>query len=330
MAVTIADINKLRKMTGAGIMDCKKALVETNNDIDAAIEIIRKKGLAIAAKPPARDASEGRAIAGTCGTFAAVVSLKCETDFVAATDGFKGLTNQILEAALAAKAKNIDELKALPLGDRTVAERIVEETGKTGEKMEIGAYEAIEAAKVVAYNHFNGKLATIVGFNKADASDEACREIAMQVASMNPVAVTVDEVPESVKQQELNAAIDKTKLELVKKAVDNALTKAGLNPNLVDSEDHIASNINKGWLTEEEAAKAREIKEKTAAEKAANLPEPMIQNIAKGRLNKFFKDNVLMEQELGDTKETVSAYLHKIDKELTATAFKRINLNADN
>ena len=196
--------------------------------------------------------------------------------------------------------------------------------------MEIGAYEAIEAAKVVAYNHFNGKLATIVGFNKADASDEACREIAMQVASMNPVAVTVDEVPESVKQQELNAAIDKTKLELVKKAVDNALTKAGLNPNLVDSEDHIASNINKGWLTEEEAAKAREIKEKTAAEKAANLPEPMIQNIAKGRLNKFFKDNVLMEQELGDTKETVSAYLHKIDKELTATAFKRINLNADN
>ena len=133
MAVTIADINKLRKMTGAGIMDCKKALVETNNDIDAAIEIIRKKGLAIAAKREDRDASEGRAIAGTCGTFAAVVSLKCETDFVAATDGFKGLTNQILEAALAAKAKNIDELKALPLGDRTVAERIVEETGKTGE-----------------------------------------------------------------------------------------------------------------------------------------------------------------------------------------------------
>ena len=330
MAVTIADINKLRKMTGAGIMDCKKALVETNNDIDAAIEIIRKKGLAIAAKREDRDASEGRAIAGTNGTFAAVVSLKCETDFVANTDGFKALANQILEAALANKAQNIDELKAIKLGDRTIAELIVEETGKTGEKMEIGAYEAIEAAKVVAYNHFNGKLATIVGFNKDDASDEATREIALQVASMNPVAVNVDEVPETVKQQEMAAAIDKTKLELVKKAVDNALTKAGLNPNLVDSEDHIASNINKGWLTEEEAAKAREIKEKTAAEKAANLPEPMIQNIAKGRLNKFFKDNVLMEQELGDTKETVSAYLHKIDKELTATAFKRINLNADN
>lgn len=330
MAVTIADINKLRKMTGAGIMDCKKALVETNNDIDAAIEIIRKKGLAIAAKREDRDASEGRAIAGTAGTFAAVVSLKCETDFVAATDGFKALTNQILDAALAAKAKNIDELKALKLGDRTIAERIVEETGKTGEKMEIGAYEAIEAPKVVAYNHFNGKLAAIVGFNKDDASDEAMREIAMQVASMNPVAVTIDEVPESVKQQELTAAIDKTKLELVKKAVDNALTKAGLNPNLVDSEDHIASNITKGWLTEEEAAKAREIKEKTAAEKAANLPEAMIQNIAKGRLNKFYKDNVLMEQELGDTKESVSAYLQKIDKELKATSFKRINLNADN
>ena len=330
MAVTIADINKLRKMTGAGIMDCKKALVETNNDIDAAIEIIRKKGLAIAAKREDRDASEGRAIAGTCGEFAAVVSLKCETDFVAATDGFKTLTNEILAAALAAKVKTIDEVKELKLGERTVAERVVEETGKTGEKMEIGAYEAIEAAKVVAYNHFNGKLATIVGFNKADASDEACREIAMQVASMNPVAVTVDEVPESVKQQELNAAIDKTKLELVKKAVDNALTKAGLNPNLVDSEDHIASNINKGWLTEEEAAKAREIKEKTAAEKAANLPEPMIQNIAKGRLNKFFKENCLLKQEfVSDNTMDIATYLKKQSATLTVTAFKRVNLNKD-
>lgn len=330
MAVTIADINKLRKMTGAGIMDCKKALVETNNDIDAAIEIIRKKGLAIAAKREDRDASEGRAIAGTNGEFAAVVSLKCETDFVAATDGFKTLTNQILEAALAAKVKTIDEVKELKLGERTVAERVVEETGKTGEKMEIGAYEAIEAAKVIAYNHFNGKLAAIVGFNKNDISDEVAREIAMQVASMNPIAVNVDDVPESVKAQELATAVEKTKLELVKKAVDNALTKAGINPNLVDSEDHIASNINKGWLTEDEAAKAREIKETVGAEKAANLNEGMIQNIAKGRLQKFFKDNVLMEQELGDTKESVAAFLQKADKELKATCFKRVNLNADN
>ena len=330
MAVTIADINKLRKMTGAGIMDCKKALVETNNDIDAAIEIIRKKGLAIAAKREDRDASEGRAIAGTCGEFAAVVSLKCETDFVAATDGFKTLTNEILAAALAAKAKTIDEVKELKLGERTVAERVVEETGKTGEKMEIGAYEAIEAPKVIAYNHFNGKLAAIVGFNKNEIADEVAREIAMQVASMNPIAVNVEDVPESVKAQELATAVEKTKLELVKKAVDNALTKAGINPNLVDSEDHIASNINKGWLTEDEAAKAREIKETVGAEKAANLNEGMIQNIAKGRLQKFFKDNVLMEQELGDTKESVAAFLQKADKELKATCFKRVNLNADN
>ena len=330
MAVTIADINKLRKMTGAGIMDCKKALVETNNDIDAAIEIIRKKGLAIAAKREDRDASEGRAIAGTCGEFAAVVSLKCETDFVAATDGFKTLTNEILAAALAAKVKTIDEVKELKLGERTVAERVVEETGKTGEKMEIGAYEAIEAAKVIAYNHFNGKLAAIVGFNKNEIADEVAREIAMQVASMNPIAVNVEDVPESVKAQELATAVEKTKLELVKKAVDNALTKAGINPNLVDSEDHIASNINKGWLTEDEAAKAREIKETVGAEKAANLNEGMIQNIAKGRLQKFFKDNVLMEQELGDTKESVAAFLQKADKELKATCFKRVNLNADN
>lgn len=330
MAVTIADINKLRKMTGAGIMDCKKALVETNNDIDAAIEIIRKKGLAIAAKREDRDASEGRAIAGVNGGFAAVVSLKCETDFVAATDGFKSLVNEILAAALAAKATTLDEVKALQLGDRTVQERVVEETGRTGEKMEVGAYETVEAAKVIAYNHFNGKLAAIVGFNKDDVTDEVAREIAMQVASMNPVAVTIEDVPESVKQTELATAIDKTKLELVKKAVDAALNKAGINPNLVDSDDHIASNINKGWLTEEEAAKAREIKETVAAEKAGSLNENMVQNIAKGRLQKFFKDNVLMEQELGDTKETVAAFLQKADKELKATAFKRVNLNADN
>lgn len=329
MAVTIADINKLRKMTGAGIMDCKKALVETNNDIEAAIEIIRKKGLAIAAKREDRDASEGRAVAGVRGDFAAVVALKCETDFVAATEGFVTLAKQILEAALEAKAENLEAVKALKIGDRTVADLVVEMTGKTGEKMEIGAYEAVNAPLTVAYNHFNGKLATVVGFNKTDASNEVAREIAMQVASMNPVAVSIAEVPENVKQQEFNAAVDKTKLELVQKAVDNALSKAGLNPNLVDSEDHISSNIAKGWLTEEEAAKAREIKETVGAQKAANLPEPMIQNIAKGRLNKFFKDNVLLEQELGDTKETVSAFLKKADKELTVTAFKRVNLNAD-
>ena len=196
--------------------------------------------------------------------------------------------------------------------------------------MEIGAYEAIEAPKVIAYNHFNGKLAAIVGFNKNEIADEVAREIAMQVASMNPIAVNVEDVPESVKAQELATAVEKTKLELVKKAGDNALTKAGINPNLVDSEDHIASNINKGWLTEEEATKAREIKETVGAEKAANLNDGMIQNIAKGRLNKFFKDNVLMEQELGDTKESVAAFLKKADKDLKATCFKRVNLNADN
>ena len=166
MAVSMADIAKLRKLTGAGMMDCKKALTETNNDIEAAIEIIRKKGQAVAAKREDREASEGCCLAKSTGDFAACLALKCETDFVAKNEGFVALTKKLLDAAVEAKAKSIDEVNNLVVDGQAVKDLIVEEIGKTGEKMELGAYEYVEAPATVAYVHFGNKLATVVAFNK--------------------------------------------------------------------------------------------------------------------------------------------------------------------
>ena len=330
MAVTMAEITKLRNLTSAGLMDCKKALAETDGDIEAAVEILRKKGQAVAAKREDRQASEGCVLAANDGNFAAVIALNCETDFVAKNAGFVGLTKQILEAAMASKPASMDELKAIVLNGQTIADLIVEESGKTGEKMELSAFEFINAPSTTSYNHQGNKLATIVGFNVEGVDFQVGRDVAMQVASMNPVAVDRESVPQAVKDSEYNVAVEKTKEEQVKKAVEAALKKNGINPNLCDSEDHIASNIAKGWLTEEEAEKARVIIKETAEAKAANLPEQMIQNIANGRLNKFFKESCLMEQEfVKDSSMTIAQYLDKAQKGLVAVEFKRVNLNQD-
>ncbi|MDE6649129.1 MAG: translation elongation factor Ts [Muribaculaceae bacterium] len=330
MAVSIEDIKKLRNLTGAGMMDCKNALAETGGDIEASIEIIRKKGQAVAAKREDREAAEGCVLAGTKEGFAAIVALKCETDFVAKNESFRALTKKILDAAVEAGAKTLDEVKALPLEGRTVAELVTDEIGKTGEKMELGAYECVEAPSVAAYEHLGNKLATIVGLSIPGVSTAIGREICMQVAAMNPIAIDRDHVDAHVVESELSVAIEKTKEEQVKKAVEAAIRKAGINPNLVDSADHVESNIAKGWLTREEADKAAEIAAKVGAEKAANLPEAMIQNIANGRLNKFFKENCLMEQEYHrDAKLTVGQYLDSEVKGCVVVDFKRVNLNQD-
>ncbi len=330
MAVSIEDIKKLRHMTGAGMMDCKNALAETGGDIDAAIEIIRKKGQAVAAKREDREAAEGCVLAAVKPGFGAIVALKCETDFVAKNESFRALTKAILDAAVEAGAKTLDEVKALDLNGRSVEENITDEIGKTGEKMELGAYEYVEAPTVAAYEHLGNKLATIVGLSIEGISPEVGKEVAMQVAAMNPVAVDRDHVAQSIIDNEYNIAVEKTKEEQVKKAVEVAIKKAGINPNLVDSEDHIASNIAKGWLTEEEAQKAREVGKAAAEAKAANLPEQMIQNIANGRINKFFKESCLMEQEYHrDAKLTVAQYLNGVEKGLVVVDFKRVNLNED-
>ncbi|MGM9815824.1 MAG: translation elongation factor Ts [Lepagella sp.] len=330
MAVSIEDIKKLRHMTGAGMMDCKNALAETDGDIQAAIEIIRKKGQAVAAKREDRNAAEGCVFSGVNGNFAAVVTLKCETDFVAKNESFRALAKRILEVALANKVKSAEELKAATLDGRTVAELITDEIGKTGEKMELGDYACVEAATVASYNHFNDKLAAVAGFNLEGVDAQVGREVCMQIASMNPVAVSRNDVPQATIDQEISVAVEKTKQEQVVKAQEAALRKAGLNPNHFDSEDHIESNITKGWITAEEAEKGRQIMKEAGEAKAANLPEQMIQNIANGRLNKFFKESCLMEQAyVQDAKISVGEFLDKTMKGLVVTDFKRINLNAD-
>ncbi len=330
MAVTMAEITKLRNLTSAGLMDCKKALAETNGDIDAAVEILRQKGKAVAAKREDRQASEGCVLAKNEGNFAAIVALCCETDFVAKNAGFVALTERLLDYAVANKVQTLDELKAATIDGVTVADLITDETAKTGEKVELGQYECIEAASTTSYNHLGNKLSTIAGFNLEGVDYHVGRDVAMQVASMNPIAVDRDSVAEDIKTSEYNVAVEKTKEEQVKKAVEAALKKAGINPNLVDSEDHISSNIAKGWLTEEEAEKARTISAETAAAKAANLPEQMINNIAQGRLNKFFKESCLMEQEfVKDGEMTIAQYLDKAAKGLVVVSFKRVNLNQD-
>ena len=325
------DIKKLRTMTGAGLADVKKALVEAEGDFDKAKDLLRERGLAIAAKRSDRETSNGCVLVKVADGFGAIIALKCETDFVANGADFIALTQAILDAAVAARCKTVEEVAELTLADgQKVADAVTQRSGITGEKMELDGYNFIEGDNIYSYNH-QGKniLCTLVQLNKD--FEEQGHNLTLQVASMNPVALDEASVPQSVKDNELQVAIQKTKEEQVEKAVEAALKKAGVNPNLVDSEDHISSNIAKGWLTEEEAEKAREIRTRVSAEKAANLPEQMIQNIAKGRLAKFFKENCLINQEYirAENKESVGAYLKAADKELQVVAFRRFTLRAD-
>lgn len=330
MAVTMADITKLRKMTGAGMMDCKNALNDAEGDFDKAMKIIREKGQAVAAKRSDREASEGCVLAKTTGDFAVVIALKCETDFVAQNADFVKLTQDILDLAVANKCKTLDEVKALQLGDVTVAQAVTDRSGITGEKMELDGYMTVEGADTVVYNHMNKNgLCTIVAFNKK-VDEQLGKQVAMQIAAMNPIAIDEDGVSEEIKQKEIEVAIEKTKAEQVQKAVEAALKKAGINPAHVDSEDHMESNMSKGWVTAEDVAKAKEIIATVSAEKAANLPEQMIQNIAKGRLGKFLKEVCLLNQEdVMDPKKTVREVLKEADPELKVIDFKRFTLRAE-
>lgn len=272
MAVTMADIQHLRKMTGAGMMDCKNALNEANGDFDGAMEIIRKKGQAVAAKREDREASEGCVLARTEGDFAAIVALQCETDFVAKNEEFIALTQQILNAAITHKPETLDQLLAVELLNGTVSQLITDKIGATGEKMELGYYEYITAPYVTSYIHMGNKLATIVGFNKAGVDEQVAKDVAMQVAAMNPIAVTPEEIPASVKDKELEIARDK----------------------------------------------ARE----------SGKPENLLDRIAEGALQKFYKESALVQQEyVKDPKKTIEQFLKESDKELSVTTFKRVSLN---
>ncbi|WP_337628183.1 translation elongation factor Ts [Prevotella sp.] len=331
MAISIEDIKKLRAMTGAGLADVKKALTEAEGDFDKAKELLRERGLAIAAKRSDRETSNGCVLVKKVNDFAAIIALKCETDFVANGADFIKLTSDILDAAIAAKAHTLDEVKTLKLGEADVQTAVTQRSGITGEKMELDGYNVLEGENIEVYDHM-GKhtLCTMVQLNQNN--EEAGHKVAMQVAAMKPIALDEASVPEEVKEEEYKVAVQKTKEEQIEKAVEVAVKKAGLNPNHFDSEDHIESNQGKGWITAEDVVKFREIKETVSAEKAANLNENMIQNIAKGRVGKFFKENCLVCQEFqfGDgDKQSVADYLKKQDKELKIVAYKRFTLAAE-
>ena len=274
MAVTMADIAHLRKMSGAGMMDCKNALIEADNDFEKAMEIIRKKGQAVAAKRSDREASEGCVLAADNGEFAAIVALKCETDFVAKNAEFVALTQSFLDVAMNNKPVSLAELLALPLSDgRSVENHIIDRIGVTGEKMELGFYEYVEGVSTVSYIHPGNKLATIVAFNQT-LERQVARDVAMQVAAMNPVSITPDEVPKKV----------------------------------IDLEVEVAKE------------KARQ----------AGKPENMLERIAQGALQRFYKDFTLLQQDfVKDQKITVLQYIQQQDKALMTTAFKRVTLNLE-
>ena len=331
MAISIDDIKKLRAMTGAGLADVKKALTEAEGDFDRAKELLRERGLAIAAKRSDRETSNGCVLTKVENGFAAIIALKCETDFVTNGADFIALTQSILDAAVANKCKTLDEVQNLNINGQTAQEAVTQRSGITGEKMELDGYQTLEGANIEAYDHM-GKhtLCTMVQTNKENA--EVGHKLAMQVAAMKPVALNAEQVDPKILDEEYKTAVEKTKLEQVEKFVEMKLKKAGINPNLVDSEDHIESNMAKGWLTQEQADEARKLIETAKAEGEAQLKMPMIENIAKGRVNKFLKENCLVDQEFqfGDgDKATVAQWVKAQDKELDITAFRRFTLAAE-
>ena len=314
MAITIQEINELRKKTQAGLMDCKKALTEANGDMEAAMEILRKKGQLVAAKRSDRDAAEGCVLAKVDGNYGAMIALKCETDFVAKNADFVALATKIIDAVVANKCKSMDEVNNLTIDGENIKDAITNRSGVTGEKMELDGFNYVEGEDIVAYNHMNQNfLCALVVLNKK-GFEEAGKGVAMQVAAMSPIALDADSVPQDVKDTETRNAVEKAKQNQIGKAVENALKKAGINPAHVDSEDH----------------KAREIKAAVAKEAEANLKEQMIENIAKGMVAKFYKENCLLEQAyIDDNKVSVAQYLKSIDKDLTVTDFKRFTLRAE-
>jgi len=327
--ITAADVNKLRQETGIGMMDCKKALVEAEGDFEKARDILRKKGQKVAAKRADRASNEGRIIAKTNAdrTKGYMLVMACETDFVGKGDEFINFTDSVLDKAMAANINTKDELLNMEIDGRKVSDLLLDMTGKTGEKIECPDYQVLEAAYVEAYNHMGNHKATLVGFNKpGEKVAEVAHNIAMHITAMAPVALDETAIPQEVKDKELAVGIEKTRLEMIQRAVDSALHKAGINPAHVDSDDHINSNMAKGWITEEQAELARKIKTEEAEKSAANLNEKQIQQIAQGRLVKFFKESTLKYQALvmgSDGKESVGDYIKRMDKDLGCVSFVR-------
>jgi elongation factor Ts len=275
MAITAADVNKLRQVTGAGMMDCKKALEETNGDFEAAIDNLRKKGQKVSAKRADREANEGVVVAKTNAdnTKGIIIKLTSETDFVAKNADFVAFAQQVADLALDSFSNDTETLKSQHMGGSTLADKLDEQVAKIGEKIDIGEYVRMEGDCVVAYNHAGNRIGVLVALSgkPSDAVVSAGKDVAMQIAAMNPVAVDKDNVNQDVINRELDIARDLIRQE--------------------------------------------------------GKPEEMVEKIAQGKLNKFFKESTLLNQDyVKDSSKNVGAYLNSVEKGLTVTAFKRVAL----
>jgi elongation factor Ts len=275
MAITAQEVNKLRQMTGAGMMDCKKALTEAEGDFEKAIDILRKKGQKVSASRADRETKEGTIVTHVSadGTVGTLLSLTCETDFVAKNDGFVSFANELLNIATSNNAASTEEILALPYESITVQDKIIEMTGKIGEKIEISHYEVIKGETVVPYIHSNGKLGVLVSLVNTKGTDveEAGKDVAMQIAAMNPVAVDKDGVDATTVEREIEIGKDQARQE--------------------------------------------------------GKPEEMLEKIALGKLQKFYKESTLLSQVfVKDNAKTIAQYLDGVSKGLTVSAFKRITI----
>jgi len=271
--ISSADVVKLRKSTGAGMMDCKKALEEANGNFEKAVEIIRKKGQLVASKRADREANEGVVLAKVSSDMktGVMIVLNCETDFVAKNQSFISFAESILNLALTKLPVNLEELIKLQLGEKTVADAVVQQVGVIGEKIDLSFYEKLSATQIIPYVHPGNKLASLIGLNKVHPNPQTGKDIAMQVAAMDPVAVDKNQVPRHIIDKEIEIGKDQARRE--------------------------------------------------------GKPEEILEKIAVGKLNKFYKEKTLLNQEfIKDNKKTIQQYLHENDKELTVTGFIRYGL----
>lgn len=275
MSISAADVNKLRQMTGAGLMDCKKALAETNGDFEAAIDFLRKKGAKISANRADRQASEGAVIAMTSadGKKGIIIKLTCETDFVGKNENFVAFANEIATAALNNEPANIDELKNIAIEGGTIAARLLDEVAKIGEKIDVVSYELMKGENIVGYIHGTNRLGVLVELNMAatDANIAAGKDVAMQIAAMNPVAVDKNDVDTATVEREMEIGREQARAE--------------------------------------------------------GKPEAILEKIAAGKLEKFYKDSTLLNQEfVKDSSKTVAKMLNDVQNGLTVLGFRRVQL----
>jgi elongation factor Ts len=268
--ISAKEVFKLRKQTGAGMMDCKKALIESDGDFEAAIDFLRKKGQKLANKRADREASEGFALAKVSGKKGYLLVLNCETDFVAKNEDFGKLVESFIDIAIENDSQNLQELLAASIDGVTVAEKIIEQTGVIGEKLDLSYYEVVNGETVYGYNHPGNQIATLIGLSE-QVDDTYAKDCAMQAAAMAPVAIDEE----------------------------------GVSQEVIEKEIEIAKEL----LRQE------------------GKPEKMIDQIAQGKLKKFFKENTLLNQAfIKDNKKSIKQYLAEVSSELTVVAMKRFSM----